>query len=417
MRVMKAQPLLMVCVALVVAAPTRMAGQARAGGKAIPDRPGGTRPARLTKPRIAPLPEAQWTDVHKQLVAKYSPDGRAGNGIKTLLNVPQLVDGMMPFENYITRDSSLSPRHREILILRTGWLLGNEYVWSEHAAIARKAGLTAAELRRIAQGPDANGWDPFEATLLRAADQLFRNSSVNDATWKALAASYDLYHLMDTVMTVTDFTTVSLMYNSLGVQPDEGVTERMPADIPYRVVVPEREPPLKVARVEPLEGRGIAIGRTFAHYPKLATPRGPGSNYVNQHSNLLPRHRELLILRTGWDCQAEYEWAQHVGNVGHGRAIGLPIERLAAGPDAPGWDPFEAWLLRAADELYRDSFVSDRTWAALAARFDNVMMINALITASNYRMVSMALNALGVQIDPEEPERFPTRDTKSQRIR
>jgi len=407
MRGMKTLLLLPMCAALLVAAPRRLTGQARAGGRAIPDRPGGTRPARLTKPRIPPLPEAQWTDVHKQLLAKYLPNERAGNGIKTLLNIPQLVDGMMPFQNYITRESSLSPRHREILILRTGWLLGSAYVWTEHAEVARKAGLTPAELRRIAEGPDAKGWDPFEAILLRAADQLFRNSSVNDATWRALASSYDLYHLMDAVMTVTDFTTVSLMYNSLGVQPDEGVSDRMPTDIPYRVVVPEREPPLKVARVEPLEGRGIAIGRTFAHYPKLATPRGSGSNYVNQHSNLLPRHRELLILRTGWDCQAEYEWAQHVGNVGHGRAIGLPIERLAAGPDAPGWDPFEATLLRAADELYRDSLVSDRTWSALAARFDNVMMINALITASNYRMVSMALNALGVQIDPEEPERFP----------
>jgi alkylhydroperoxidase family enzyme len=407
MRVMKAVLLPPVCVALLAASPGRLIGQAPAGGQAIPDRPGGARPVRLTKPRIAPLPEAQWTDVHRQLVAKYVPGARAGNGIKTLLNIPQLVDGMMPFQNYITTDSSLSPRHREILILRTGWLLGSEYVWTEHAPIARKAGLTVDEIRRIAQGPDAKGWDPFEATLLRLADQLFRNSSVNDATWKALAASYDLYHLMDAVMTVTDFTTISLMYNSLGVQPDEAVRDRMPTDIPYRVEVSEREPPLRVARVEPLEGRGIAIGRTFAHYPKLATPRSTGSNYVNSHSNLPPRFREMLILRTGWDCQAEYEWAQHVGSVGHGRAIGLPIERLAAGPEAPGWDPFEATLLRAADELYRDSFVSDRTWTTLAARFDNVMMINALITASNYRMVSMALNALGVQIEPEEPERFP----------
>ena len=59
------------------------------------------------------------------------------------------------------------------------------------------------------------------------------------------------------------------------------------------------------------------------------------------------------------------------------------------------------------DELYRDSNVSDRTWATLAARFDTRMMVDALITASNYRMVSMALNALGVQIDPDERERFP----------
>jgi hypothetical protein len=205
---------------------------------------------------------------------------------------------MMPFQNYITRESSLFPRHREILILRTAWLLNNESVWSEHAAIARKAGLTSDELRRIAQGPDAKGWDGFEATLLRLADQMFRNSSVNDATWKALAASYDVYHLMDAVMTVTDVTTVSLMYNSLGVQPDEFVTDRIPTDIAYQVVVPDREPPLEVARVEPGAGTGIAINRTFARYPKLATPRSTGSNYVNQKSKLDPRYREMLILRT-----------------------------------------------------------------------------------------------------------------------
>jgi alkylhydroperoxidase family enzyme len=375
-------------------------------GQSIPGRPGGTRPLKLVKPRIAPVAESQWTDEQKKLIAKYIPEGRPGNGIKTLLNIPALVDGMMPFQIYITRESSLSPRHREILTLRTGWLLNNEYVWSEHVPIARKAGLTADEIRRIAQGPDARGWDPIEATLLRLADQLFRNSSINDATWKTLAATYDMYHLMDAVMTVTDFTTVSLMYNSLGVQPDEGNLDRIPGDVPYRLVVPDRERPLTVARIEPIEGTGIAIGRTFARYPKLATPRGTGSNYVNQRSNLQPRHRELLILRTGWDCQAEYEWAQHVGRVGRGREMGLPIEGLALGPDAVGWDPFEATLLRAADELYRDSIVSDRTWTALSARFDQTMMINALITASNYRMVSMALNALGVQLDPGD-ERFP----------
>jgi alkylhydroperoxidase family enzyme len=210
---------------------------------------------------------------------------------------------------------------------------------------------------------------------------------------------------MDAVMTVTDFTTVSLMYNSLGIQPDERATERIPADIPYRVVVPEREAPLVVARIEPAQGDGIAIARTFARYPTLAQSR-TGSTYVNQGSKLDPRYRELLILRTGWDCQAEYEWAQHVGSVGRARQMGLPIDRIAMGPDAPGWDPFEATLLRAADELYRDSFVSDRTWNALAARFDNAMMMNTLITAANYRMVSMALNALGVQLEPGN-ERFP----------
>jgi len=376
------------------------------------ERPGGSRPIQLKKPRIAPVPEAQWTAEQKALAAKHLHGERAGNAFKTLLNVPLLVDGTWPFQTYITRDSSLSLRHRELLILRTGWLHGSEYVWSEHAAIARIAGMTSADLRRIAQGPDAQGWEPFEATLLRLADQLFRNSSINDATWNALSATYDLYHLLDAVMTVTDFTTTSLLYNSLGVQPDEWLTDRIPTDIPYRVVVPPREPPLKKARIEPLEGSGIAIGRTFARYPKLATPRGTGSNYVNQGSKLDPRYREILILRIGWNSQAEYEWAQHVGNVGRARERGLDPAKIAQGPAATGWDPFEQSLLRAVDELYRDCIISDQTWSALAARFDTTMMMNVIITPANYRMVSMALNALGVQIDPTEKERFPVLEKK-----
>ena len=156
----------------------------------------------------------------------------------------------------------------------------------------------------------------------------------------------------------------------------------------------------------PLEGTGLAITRTFARYPQLAEPRGHGPDYVNQQSKLNPRYREMLILRTGWDAQSEYEWAQHTGSVGRAREKGLDPALIAAGPSAPGWDPFEAVLLTAADELYRESSISDRTWNALAARFDSTMIMNALITASNYRMVSMALNTLGVQIDPGE-EKLP----------
>jgi 4-carboxymuconolactone decarboxylase len=63
-------------------------------------------------------------------------------------------------------------------------------------------------------------------------------------------------------------------------------------------------------------------------------------------------------------------------------------------------------LLKAADELYRDSMISDRTWNAMAARFDTTMLINATISAANYRANAMALNALGVQLDAGD-ERMP----------
>jgi len=374
----------------------------------LPPRPGEFPPVRLTKPRIPPLPEDQWTDVHRELAGKYCRDGHVGNGFKTLLQAPDLVNGIMPLQNYIRYDTSLTTRHSDLLILRTARLLGSEAVWSRQAAVARKRGMSPADLRRIAEGPDAGGLDPLEAILLRLADQLFRNSSVTDATWQALSADYDLYHLMDAVKTVASFTTASLLYNSLGVQPDDGELDRIPADIRYTISVPEPEPALGVARVEPVEGKDlINIRRTWARHPKLVEPQRGGALYIMHRMKLDARYREMLILRTGWNCQAPYEWAQHMGMVGRGRERGLDPLKIAEGSAASGWDAFDAVLLDAADELYRDSVLSDRTWGALAKRFDDGMIMDALFTISNYRMVSMACNAFGLQVDDREAERLP----------
>ena len=382
------------------------------GGQTLPDRPGGSRPVALAKPRISPLPEAQWTDEHKQRIAKFLPAGaRPSNSFRTLLNVPELVDRTMTLYNYVTQDSSLPPRIRELLMLRTAWLHGSDVIWRERVPFARNAGLTGDEIRKIAQGPTAAGWDAFEANLLHMADQLFRNSFVNDPVYTMMAARYDTCHAMDAGMTVADVASLALLYNTLGVQPDDvPATDRMPMDIPYRVDVPARETiTLKAPRAVPLPGPGANNPRTFNLCPKLAAARN-GSGYVNQISMLgktgRARHRELLILRVGWNSQSEYEWSEHVGPVGGARKMGLPIEAVTMGPEAPGWDPFEANLLRFVDELYRDSVVSDRTWNALKQQYDDRLMIDATITAANYRMVSMALNILGVQSNPGE-EKLP----------
>ena len=229
-------------------------------------------------------------------------------------------------------------------------------------ARARDAGLTDADIRRVAQGPEAPAWDADDRLLLRLADQLYLNSSVTDAAWSALATRYDEHYLMDAVETVNHFTVLSLIYNSFGVQPDTETTDRLPADVEYEIAVPDREPRLTVARLEPLPGTGIAISRTFARHPDLAQPRGPWAGYVNRVSPLQPRDREILILRIGWNCQAEYEWAKHVGTVGRARDHGVNPVAVAAGPDAPGASGADVTLLRVVDELYQDAMVSDATW-------------------------------------------------------
>jgi alkylhydroperoxidase family enzyme len=368
--------------------------------------PGARQPRAPGQPRIAPLPAAKWTDAERQLVDKYGGGGRAGNALHTLLHLPALVDAVMPYTIYLEEESTLMPRHRELLMLRAAWLAGSQPLWSVHAARARSAGLTAAEIRRVAEGAAASGWSQLEAALLRLADELYRNSAVADATWKALASTYDLLQMMDAVETVNHYVVLAMLFNSLGVQPDQGGSDRLPADVPYRIVVPPREPALATARVDPQPGTGIAVSRTLARHAKMNQARGRRTNFINSVSKLTPRHREMLILRIGWNCQSEYEWAQHVGSVGRAREWGLEPVRIAEGPDAPGWDPFERAILRAVDELYRDAMVSDATWTELSKGYDAGLMMSAVFTASSYRATSMVLNALGVQLEPGN-ERFP----------
>ena len=376
---------------------------------AITGLPGSIVPAvRLTEARVPPLTETEWTDEQRALIQRYAPDGEPGNALRTLIRVPALADRVFSVLRYVTEDSTLPPRHRAMLILRTAWLTQSANLWAMQARRAAEAGLTDDEVRRVAEGPTAD-WNEFEDELLRLVDQLFRSSSVTDQTWDALAEEYDLYNMMDAVVTVGEIITRAIVFNSLGIQPDDDTTARIPTnDVGYRVFAPDREPPLTVPRIEPEDGDGLRVSRTFGRHRRMAEARSASPGYVlnPERSRLTPHDRELLILRTGWNTQAVYEWAKHVGSVGRARERGLEPLWIAQGSDAPGWNPNELALIGAADEMYRDSMISDATWSTLAERYDTHQMMSIALTAARYRMVSLTLNAFGVQPLPDD-ERFP----------
>src|SRR5215510_5583369 len=127
--------------------------------------------ARAAGPRVAPVPESQRSDEQRSLAAKYASSDMP-NAVATYLNHPALADHILPFEHYVSSESTLPPRHRALLGLRTAWLTRSNYLWAHWVAPSRRAGLTNAEVRRVAEGPDTRGWDAFEATVLRAADEL-----------------------------------------------------------------------------------------------------------------------------------------------------------------------------------------------------------------------------------------------------
>jgi len=112
------------------------------------------------------------------------------------------------------------------------------------------------------------------------------------------------------------------------------------------------------------------------------------------------RERELLILRTGYNCASPYEWGQHVRL--SEQQLGIEREtimRVAEGPDAPGWSQADATLLRAADELHETAKISADTWAQLGEHYDERGLIEITMLVGNYHLVAFALNSLEVELD------------------
>ena len=126
------------------------------------------------------------------------------------------------YTTYFVDKYTIPFRDKEILILRTAWLSRGDYIWGRHYVRGKESGLTDEQIQRITEGPGAAGWDDFDATLLRAADELHTRRFVSDATWDALSARYSEDQVREVVLIVGDYTQLAMFQNSLGAQLPEG---------------------------------------------------------------------------------------------------------------------------------------------------------------------------------------------------
>jgi alkylhydroperoxidase family enzyme len=182
-----------------------------------------TEPARPQTPRIAPLGEDELNDENSALLEEVRiPNAQAVNIFETLVRHPGLYRRWMPFAGKLLA-GKLPARDRELVILRTAFRCGSAYEWGQHVRLARMAEISDEEIDRVAFGPDEPGWDPFDATLLTAVDELHDDACITDTTWAALAARYDERQMIELPMLVGQYQMLAFTLNSLGVQREPGV--------------------------------------------------------------------------------------------------------------------------------------------------------------------------------------------------
>jgi 4-carboxymuconolactone decarboxylase len=150
-------------------------------------------------------------------------------------------------------------------------------------------------------------------------------------------------------------------------------------------------------------GTPLNIFGTIAHHPRLLK-RFMNFAGLFLNKGLLPaREREIVILRVGWNCQSVYEFGQHTII---GERVGLTIEEITAVTRDIGehnWNDRDIALLEMSDDLCADNCVSQNTWEKLRRDWKEDELIELVMVAGTYRLVSGFLNTMGVQLDAETP--------------
>jgi len=177
--------------------------------------------------RIPPLPREEWTDPAREVFAFWGEPGAWDNGSKinlvmVLSNHPALAMAYNVFGRHLLVESTLPVRPRELIVLRVSWNVKCEYEWHYHVGYALSAGLTIEEIAAVGIGPDAPNWNDDDRAVLRAADELWKNSRLSDEIWAALSARFDRHQIMDLVFTIGQYGMLSGAIAAFGVELEAG---------------------------------------------------------------------------------------------------------------------------------------------------------------------------------------------------
>jgi alkylhydroperoxidase family enzyme len=151
-----------------------------------------------------------------------------------------------------------------------------------------------------------------------------------------------------------------------------------------------------LAKLTPPGGEPLALFRTMARNPRLFRRFMAGG--LLDRGTITLREREIVIDRTCARNKSEYEWGVHVAIFAE--KAGLGPEEIAAtvadDAEAACWSERERLLIRLVDQLHDSGRIDDGLWGALSASFTDEQILELVMLAGHYHMVSFIVNASGL---------------------
>jgi alkylhydroperoxidase family enzyme len=173
------------------------------------------------------LSRDEWTDAARDVFAFWEgpqarENGSRSNTMMTMAQHPKLALAVLELGKYMLVGSTLSPRQKEMVVLRISWRNAVDYEWAHHVHSARQIGMTDDEFAALSVKGPSPVWTHGEQALLDAIDQLCDKSRIADETWSVLSETMDRQSLMDLVYSVGFFTMNIWAVGTMGVplEPD-----------------------------------------------------------------------------------------------------------------------------------------------------------------------------------------------------
>ena len=170
-------------------------------------------------PRLEQIPRAQAEapivlSMYKRLFGDRDPVSEPGTATGTpgdwwtvFANSPDVLEhACRGFGLYASPDRKIAPELRELGQTRAGWLVGSQFVFSQHCKACRSYGFSEEKIEALKAWSISGLFSPLERVLLAYTDALVLGfGRVDDAVFDALRE-----HLSDEA--ILEFTYITMMY-------------------------------------------------------------------------------------------------------------------------------------------------------------------------------------------------------------
>lgn len=137
-------------------------------------------------------------------------------------------------------------------------------------------------------------------------------------------------------------------------------------------------------------GRGRGLFWGWLHFAGRLMPGG----------KLPRRETEMVILRVASLRGCDYEFSHHVRLGRRAGVTAADVERITVGSTAEGWQGHEQLLMSTTEELIGTQDLTDGSWAALRAVYDERTALELLLLIGHYDMLATTLMTLRLEPDP-----------------